>query len=358
VSVTSLAIGSYTAANGGRGDGVTLCSFDPASGAIAVLDVLELASPSWLEWHPSLPLLYAASEVERGAVSVLSVQDGRLRLAGTMDTGGSYPCHLAISPDGRRLYAANYGSGSLSAFELDRSGAIAARTALVQHQGSGPDADRQDGPHVHMAVLSGAQPAEVEPPREGYIAGELVCAVDLGTDQLCSYRITGAGLIAAAVTSLPPGTGPRQLLRAPLAGRAYLVAELTGQLLTLDETGPGSFEVVGANQASAEPIRNLPAQLSLSADGGLGYLSNRYPDTIAVFELAGPSPSLIAEYPVGPGWPRHFAVTGDWLISANQHGDELTVFALTDNGRRLEATGWLAVNSPTCVAIGSHPSDQ
>ncbi|MEO9238719.1 MAG: beta-propeller fold lactonase family protein, partial [Jatrophihabitantaceae bacterium] len=257
-----LGIGCYTAESDGRGTGITLADFDRASGQLTVLDSLALASPSWLVWHPSRPVLYAASEIDDGQVSAVLVEKGRLRLLASVATGGRQPCHLAISPDGRRLYAANYGSGSLAAFELAADGSIIARTDLAAHSGHGPDEDRQAGPHVHMVVLD-----ELAEP-----AGELISAVDLGIDQVVSYRLDNGLLSAIAVTSLPAGCGPRQLVRSAMPGRAYLVAELSGQLLTLDELGPGSFEVVATTPASEQPIRNLPAQFSLSADGRLGYL--------------------------------------------------------------------------------------
>ncbi|MGI8667529.1 MAG: lactonase family protein [Jatrophihabitans sp.] len=332
-----LALGCYTAESEGHGSGISLCSFDDRTGELTLADTLELASPSWLQWHPRLPVLYASNEVADGAVTVVAVRAGRLHQLGTAATGGALPCHLVITGDGRQLYAANYGGGSLAGFALDAVGGLGERTELIAHHGTGPDPDRQDGPHVHMIVLDAAD--------------ELVSAVDLGIDQIRSYRRTSQGLTPAAVTELAPGTGPRQLVRNRHTGRAYLVAELAASLLTLDETSPGSFAVRDSVTASEQPIRNLPAQFSLSADGRFGYLSNRYPDSIAVFSLTGDTPVRLAEYPTGPGWPRHFALTGNWLIAANQHGDQLIVFAVEDGGARLREVRRYPAGTPTCVAL-------
>ncbi|MDQ2957302.1 MAG: lactonase family protein [Actinomycetota bacterium] len=329
-----VAVGCYTPESGGSGSGITLYSWDDRSGELTIRDSAAMVSPSWLQWHPRLPVLYAANEIEAGTVSVLSVGAG-LKVEATVGIGGSLPCHLAVAEDGSRLFAANYGSGSLSMFDLDPTGAIRGLAGLVSHAGSGPDPDRQEAPHVHMIAL----------------AGGLISAVDLGTDEIRSYRVTDTGLAAARVSTLPPGTGPRQLVRNPHTGRSYLVAELAGALLTVVEPAPGSFEVIDSVAGSEQPIRNLPAQFSLSADGRFGYLSNRYPNSLTVFSLAQPRPVRVAEFAAGDGWPRHFAIAGDWLLAANQHSNELLVFAIEDGGARLREVRRYPVASPTCVAI-------
>ncbi len=343
-----IAVGCYTASAGGAGTGISLYSLDERTGKLTQQASLAADSPSWLQWHPTLPLLYAAHETDEGAVSAVSAENG-LQLLETTPSGGGSPCQLAITSAGRQLYVANYGGGSVGAFTLAADGALGTLAALAQHRGSGPDAERQEAPHVHMIVL----------------ADGLISAVDLGTDEIRSYRWTERGFEPARVTALPPGTGPRQLVRKPAGARrsslvprsmlthpsdtAYVVAELAASLLTVEETAPGSFEVLNSTPASEQPIRNLPAQFTVA--DGFGYLSNRGPDSIAVFSLAGPQPVRLGEYPVGPGWPRHFALTHGWLIVANQQGNQLVVLERQDGGARLREVSRHDTGTPTCVAI-------
>jgi 6-phosphogluconolactonase (cycloisomerase 2 family) len=176
-----------------------------------------------------------------------------------------------VTADGRFLLAANYTGGTVASFRLAADGAIAEQVDVVRHEGRGPDPDRQDGPHSHMVVLDDTQ--------------TLVSVVELGLDAIRSYRLDDARLHPVATTVLPPGSGPRQLVRSVDSGRAWVLAELAGRLLTLEESAPGRFEVTGDGPASGRFGDNQPAQLTLSADGRRAYVSNRGPNTVSVFAI-------------------------------------------------------------------------
>src|SRR5690606_33299654 len=108
-------------------------------------------SPTFLAAHPTLPLVYAVSELTDGLLTTLAVgDDGTLRVLDECPTGGDSPCHLTVSPDGRHLLVAHYGDGTLTPFTLTPSGRVIAAGPVVRHEGSGPDPERQDGPHVHQ----------------------------------------------------------------------------------------------------------------------------------------------------------------------------------------------------------------
>jgi len=307
--------GCYT---GEAGNGTGITTFSRATtGELTEVAHLPLTSPSWLTRHPSLPVLYAANETATGGVTALSVDpSGALSVLGSAETGGAHPCHLAVTPDGRFLLCANYTGGSLAVFSLSASGIPEARTALVQHSGSGPRSDRQEAAHVHMAVPSPD--------------GSLVSAVDLGTDEIRSYTLSPSGsLEPLAVSSLPPGTGPRQLVRRPGTDLAYVVGELAGTLVTVRETSPGAFEVVSSTPStlSAPQVPNLVAHLELA--GERLYLSNRGPDCVTEFALD--DAAAVADQPCGAG-PRHFALVDGTCYVAAQLDDAITAFTLTASG--------------------------
>jgi 6-phosphogluconolactonase (cycloisomerase 2 family) len=308
-------VGCYTG-DAGNGTGITTFSRS-SSGALSEVASLPLESPSWLTRHPSLPVLYAANETASGGVTALALADsGALSVLGTASTGGAHPCHLAVTPDGRFLLCANYTGGSLAVFSLSPTGALVSRSALVQHNGSGPSADRQEAAHVHMAVPSPDS--------------SVVSAVDLGTDEIRSYTLSSDGSLSPlAVSSLPPGTGPRQLVRRPGTDLAYVVGELAGTLVTVRETSPGAFDVVSiaASMLTPPTVPNLVAHLELV--GERLYLSNRGPDCITEFALD--DAAAMADQPCGAN-PRHFALLDGTCYVAAQSANAITAFTLTASG--------------------------
>ncbi|WP_284749117.1 lactonase family protein [Amycolatopsis sp. RTGN1] len=330
-------VGCYTG-DAGNGTGITTFSRS-ATGDLTEVASLPMESPSWLAKHPSLPVLYAANETATGGVTALALSDaGALSVLGTAETGGAHPCHLAVTPDGRFLLCANYTGGSLAVFSLSASGAVQSRTALVQHTGSGPDPERQEAAHVHMAVPSAD--------------GSVVSAVDLGTDEIRSYTLSSDGsLELLAVSQLPPGTGPRQLVRRPGTDLAYVVGELAGTVVTVRETSPGAFEVVSITESTLGGAHgygpNLVAHLELT-DSNL-YVSNRGPDCMSEFTLD--DLTALADQPCGAN-PRHFALLGGTCYVAAQSDDAVTAFTLpvTSSDLRRYPTG-----SPTFVLPVSLP---
>ena len=308
-------LGCYTAEMGGKGYGISTFSRG-VGGALALEATLPMVSPSWLVKHPAQPMIYAANETDTGEVTSVSIVDGELEALDVVGTGGAHPCHLAVTPDGRFLLCANYTGGSLAVFALRADGRIDARTDLVQHTGSGPDAQRQEAAHVHMAVPSADS--------------SVVSAVDLGTDEIRSYTLSADGkLTPLAVTTLPPGTGPRQLVRRPGTSTAYVAGELAGTLLTLRETSPGAFEVTDSvpSTFAASDVTNLVAHLEILDE--TVYLSNRGPDCVTSF--AGSPLTAVADQACGAG-PRHFAIVDGVCYVAAQDDHAITAFSLTDKG--------------------------
>lgn len=328
-----LYVGCNTAASGGDGVGVTALRQE-ASGELTQVGELAMTSPSWLTRHPSAPVLYATNESADGAVTTVEL-DG-LTAVDTVATGGADPCHLAITEDQRFLLCANYSSGSLAVFGLAADGRITGRTELVTHEGSGPDPDRQEAAHVHMAV-------PLDTPQ-----GTIVSAVDLGTDEIRSYLLAGDGTLAHLVTSaMPPGTGPRQLVRRPGTDLGYVAGELAGTLVTVHEGPAGTFTPVGVTRATLAPYDDDPNYVAhLAIVGERLYLSNRGPDCVTEFDLTGASPEAVADHPCG-AFPRHFSLVDGVCRVAAQRDDAIVSFPATGGAATRFATG-----SPTCVIPG------
>lgn len=335
-------LGCYTAESGGRGEGIMAARRDRASGVLTLLGTVAVTpSPSFLARHPALPVLYAVNEVSDGTVSAWRITgDGALDALGSRSTGGDSPCHVAVAPDGGHLFVANYGSGSVAAYPLDDSGVPGERSDLVRHSGSGPDPDRQEGPHAHMVSPD---------PSDG-----TVLAVDLGTDTVYRYAVTPPGrlLPSGSPVSVPPGTGPRHLTRHPDRRRWFVAGELDATVRAYEWVEDGARER-GRVPASGRTGHVQPSEIALAPDGRHLHLANRGIGTLSTFALDRDGELRhVAETDTGGPWPRHFAFIGDHLYVADERADLISVFVVdpaTGVPSPVGGGSRVAVPSPTCV---------
>ncbi|WP_250000833.1 lactonase family protein [Actinoplanes sp. M2I2] len=310
-------VGGYTPDKGGDGEGVVLLRRDPVSGVLTRVGVAaRTPSPSFLTRHPALPVLYAVNELDPdGAVSAFTVaDDGSLTALPTRPTGGSDPAHLAVTPDGRHLLVANYGTGSVAVFPLDDEGAPGPRSDLLQLEGSGPVADRQAGPHAHM----------VFPVRDE------VLIADLGSDKVWRARldpVSGRLALLGAAVSAEPGTGPRHVRFSP-DGALFVVGELSGDLTWWRPSAAGSLAQAGRAATTTAEGENYPSEIVVRPDGRFVYVANRGPNTVATFTWDGEQATLVAETPTEGDWPRHMILIGDHLYVTNQRSRSVTMFRI------------------------------
>ena len=97
------------------------------------------------------------NELTAGTVSSFTVAaDGALSLLGTRSVHGADPCCVHVHPDGQWVLTANYTSGSVTVLPVLGNGALVDPTDVAQHVGSGPDPDRQAGPHGHKVLTDPA----------------------------------------------------------------------------------------------------------------------------------------------------------------------------------------------------------
>ncbi|BCB81876.1 lactonase family protein [Phytohabitans flavus] len=336
-----LYIGCYTPESGGEGAGITAVRRDPATGRLDSLGVVaRTPSPSFLAWHPALPVLYAVNELEDGGVSAWAV-DGEtdLRPLGQGSTGGLHPCHLAVVPGGGYLVSANYSSGSVSVHRLGEDGALGERTDLLVHEGTGPNPDRQERAHAHMVS-----------PNPG---GGAILAVDLGVDAVYRYELeaaTGRLVPLGSRVQVHAGSGPRHLARHPDGRSAYLVGELDATVTAYDLDGPAGGLQERGRVATTRFTGAEPSEIAVRADGRFLYVANRGPNTVTAFGLDGDVPSYVAEIPTGGTWPRHIALVGEHLYVANQRSHSVVGFHVdVESGVPQEPGDVLELPSPTCV---------
>lgn len=206
-----------------------------------------------------------------GKVIVLKAQrDGSMKIEQQVSVNGITPCHLALSPCGKYLFTANYSSGNLSKFKLDK-GKLSASPQLITHKGSGVTR-RQTAPHPHFAGFNPAAP-------------ELfVC--DLGTDEVVIYDYLKDETVPVAKLKLAPGAGPRHLAFSPCGKTIYVANELDSTATSFIKTPAGWKKVKTISTRPENPVakKNFPGAIKMTHDGRFFFITNRGDDTIAMFE--------------------------------------------------------------------------
>lgn len=335
---------------GGYGAGVHCLRYD-ADGALSPVSSVDIADPSYVAYDGARGVLTAVVEQEpagRVASARFTVAEGGSDVRDQTASGGAAPCHLALHPDGSTLFVANYVSGTVGVFPIDAEGRVTGSepAQLIQHTGSGPRADRQEGPHAHQVTVSPS--------------GRWVLAVDLGTDSVYVYAYEAGRLTEHGVVTLPGGSGPRHLAFHGSGRYFYLLNEVswTVAVCSWDEaTGAGEVGQLVQSRAEADRAKSdhaWCAAIRVSADDRFLYASNRVDDTIAVFAVAADGAALepVEVVPAGGAWPRDIVLSpdGTLLFSANQHSDSITVFRVDAASGRLTPVGTpYAVTTPASL---------
>lgn len=322
--------------------GHSLLSFaqDPETGSLRHLATSDCAgNASWLLVDRAARRLYAAHEQQRGSISVHALDgEGLPRLLQQVGSGGAGPVHLSLDTQGRRLWAAHYGDGTLGCLPLQDDGGLdAALPARSARQLLGmPEAKAS---HPHMVQLSAD--------------GAWLLASDLGLDRLLAMPLKGQGAVQSI--ALPKGSGPRHFVQQ--GRRVYLLNEQRSTLSWLD-FAPSSGALQLQGEISSLPAgyagRSYASDLRLSPDGRQLYALNRLHDSIAIFALSAEGvPRLLGHEWTRGSYPRSasFDPAGRFFYVCNQRSEQLTVFERQADGG-LRFTGqYIATPSPACLVF-------
>ena len=246
---------------------------------------------------------------------------------------------------------ANYETGSICVLPVQQDGSLGEATDVVQFSGSGPNPQRQAGPHAHMIVPGPS--------------ANSVLAIDLGADRLMLFHLdTERGTLNPAEppwVQLPPGTGPRHLAFHPHRPLAYVISELQSTVTVCRYDGQqgefAPFQTVSTLPAGFTG-ENLGAEIMVAPSGRFVYASNRGHDSVAIFAV-GPATgqlSLVGHESTHGRGPRTFTIdpTGTLLLVANQDTDTVVTFCINQEAGKLRPTGHVAaVPTPVCLHLVS-----
>ncbi len=347
-------VGTYT---GGPSRGIYLLEMDRETGALTEKGLAaETPSPSFLALHPSRPLLFSVNEIgtfggkKSGSVTAFAIdaKTGKLTELNSQPTGGDGPCHLVVDRTGKTVLVANYGGGSVASFPIGDDGKLGPAASFFQHAGTSIDKSRQEAPHGHSINLDPANTFAV--------------AADLGLDQLLVYRFDPSTSKLSPndppFAKTPAGGGPRHFAFHPDGKHAFVILEMTSQIIPLGYDGEKGTFTLG------EPVSTIPgevpgnstAEVRVHPSGKFVYVSNRGHNSIAMFAIdpktGGVKP--IGHQSTGGKTPRNFGIdpSGKFLLAANQDSGTVVVFRIDPETGLLKPTGHSAkVPMPVCVKM-------
>ena len=344
-----LLVGTYDSP---KSEGIYVYRFNSSDGFAKEISHIKTANPSYMAISPDGRFVYAVKEKANngtgGEIASFSFNNssGELTFLNEQLTGGDHPCYVEVDRTGRWVFAGNYTSGSFSVLPVRADGTLGEAASVTRHSGSGPDTLRQKSPHVHATVISGDN--------------NYLFVPDLGVDKIMIYEFDAAtGKVELAkepfAASLP-GTGPRHFTFDPGHDHAYLIEEMGGNVVTY-KYKKGKLFLQQSLTTLPEGENRFPgsADIHVSPDGKFLYASNRGEvNSIAIYKISGKTGklTLVGHQSTLGKTPRNFNFdpTGKFLLVANQNSDEIVVFSrntetgvLTDSGQRI------SVGKPVCI---------
>src|SRR5262249_25070941 len=147
-----LYVGTYTS---GKSEGIYIFTFNESTGELVYSNTIKgVTEPSFLAIDGKDRFLYSVNETTEfkgkptGALSAFSLdrKTGSLSLLNQRASLGGSPCHLIVDATASFVLVANYTGGNVAVFPIGADGSLGEATDTVQHQGSGPNKERQEAP--------------------------------------------------------------------------------------------------------------------------------------------------------------------------------------------------------------------
>ena len=312
---------------------ITIFTLDLASGILTAKGSQDtgVSSPSYLAFSPDRRYLYAANEATGANSKVLAYRigaaDGSLQKINEAPAGGDGSPHLSVTPDGKWVLVAHYGSGHVATLAVDASGGVTMPPANIQRPAMS----------TSHQILTDA-------------SGSFVFVPNVNANTVFQYRLdatTGVLTANGSVSGFPASAGPRHMAFHPSQNWAYTMNETAVTVSSL------AYDKMAGTLSSPQTIDSLPAGTAKTGTGAhvlvhpagrFVYASNRGHNSISIFEVDASTGRLTMRgNETGGGairTPRDFGIdpSGKFLLVANQDAASLMVFEIGDGTLMLRDT--------------------
>lgn len=348
-----LLIGTYT--DGGTPDGIHVYRFNPNKGeATFVSKTSGVENPSWLCASKDGKFVYSVNENSSDKPGYASAfafdkKKGELTFLNKQPTDGFAPASIAVDATGKNVITANYSGGNITVFKTSADGSLQPHVQVVAHDGYGVNVQRQEMPHPHQVVFS---------PDEKYLFSP-----DLGNDRLYQYNFNGndaANVLTegdSAYYTIDDGFGPRHFVFSPDGKTAYLLNELSGQIIVFNyNNGKLTQKQTIASTTAGDKNDRGSAEIVITPNGKFLYASNRgVANDIALFKVQTDGTLLENGHQVVNANPRSILVdpTSHFLLVASQNNATIQIFVINKNYGLLENGSTLIsdVQKPVCLQM-------
>ncbi len=337
-------VGTYT-----KGDSKGVYTFTLDTDEQKIEDIklaATLGNPTYVTVSQDNRFLYSViKDGESGGVAAYEIdsQTGDLKRVNHYVSEGASPCHVSVNHANNQVLTANYHKGTIELYSVNsQTGGIESSQSVAAHQGKGPH-ERQEKPHTHFSGFT---------PDERYVV-----AVDLGIDKLITYAVENGSLQEVSSLSVRPGSGPRHIAFHPNGKHAYLMTEISNEVVVLAyDSSNGSFTEVQYISTIPEDFteNSQGSAIYISKDGKFVYAANRGHNSIAVFQVNEATGELtLVEMASSKGdWPRDFVFdpTEKFIVGSNQESSNLVLYARDEQtGKLTLIDSDITVPYPVCV---------
>ena len=204
---TFVYVGSYTKNPPGGGSnnpvGLSVFRLNPTSGALAPIQEVPSANPSFVALDRTRRYLYVVNEINdfegqrAGSAEAYAINatTGEITLLSRQSIKGPIRAHLDVDPTGRYLDVANYVGGNFVVLPIESDGRLAPVIGEIVDNGHGPNAQRQASPHPHGITFDPA--------------GRFLATADLGTDEIQIFQLANGKLVPISRACTGSGACPR-----------------------------------------------------------------------------------------------------------------------------------------------------